>query len=142
MDEDVSITFSYCCTSISVVVILDPLMYVALLVHWVFLNLGRVARQRPKPTLRQGCTCLGANWRPWRLKLKLSLSRKRWVSGQKSSPNLGRQCIWSELHETGGLSATVAVNRLGRCRANRHRSAESEMTKTRNKRRKKGIINN
>ena len=33
------------------------------------------------------------------------------------SPNLGRQCIWAELHETGGISATLAVNRLGRCRA-------------------------
>ena len=27
------------------------------------------------------------------------------------------QCVWAELHETGGLSATLAVNRLGRCRA-------------------------
>ena len=27
---------------------------------------------------------------------------------------LGRQCIWTELDEAGGLSATLAVNRLGR----------------------------
>ena len=37
---------------------------------------GWVAGRRPRPTLRQGCTCLGANWRPWHLKLKLSLSQK------------------------------------------------------------------
>ena len=39
---------------------------------------------------------------------------KRWVAGQKLSPNLGRQCTRAELHETGGLSATLAVNRLPR----------------------------
>ena len=45
-----------------------------------------------------------------------------WVAGQKWSPSLGRQCIWAELHETEGLSATLALNRLGRCRATRSRS--------------------
>ena len=63
---------------------------------------------------------LGANWRPWHLNLKLSLSQKGVVARQKVSPNLERQCIsWAELHETGGLSATLAVNLLGRCRATR-----------------------
>ena len=38
---------------------------------------------------------------------------------QKLSPSHGRQCIWAEFHETGGLCATLAVNRLGRCRATR-----------------------
>ena len=32
---------------------------------------------------------------------------------------LGRQCIWAELHETGGLSATLAVSRPRRCHATR-----------------------
>ena len=63
----------------------------------------------------------GANWRPWHLQLKLSVSQKVAVARQKLSPNLGRQCIWAELHETGGLPASLAVNRLGRCRATRHR---------------------
>ena len=36
-------------------------------------------------------------------------------------PDLGRQYIRAELQETGGLSATSAVNRLGRCRATRPR---------------------
>ena len=37
---------------------------------------GWVARQRPRPTLRQDVAPFGANWRPWHLKLKLSLSQK------------------------------------------------------------------
>ena len=50
------------------------------------------------------------------LKIK-TLCPKRWVARHKLSPNLGRQqCIWAELHEIGGLSATLAVNRQGRCR--------------------------
>ena len=58
----------------------------------------------PRPTtLRQGCTCrVPMNRRPRHLKLKTV----RWVVGcarQKLSPKLGRQCIWAELHETGGV---------------------------------------
>ena len=99
-------------------------------------DLGWVARQRPRPTLRQGCTC----WVPTgdhgtsndnchypKRKFKalsaigtlISSSTKRKVAQQKFSPNLGRPCIWADLHETGGLSATLAVNRLGCCRATR-----------------------
>ena len=81
--------------------------------------LGWIARRRPRPTLRQGANLLGANWRPWRLKLKPSLSQKVGFAREKFSSNLGRQCVWAELQETGGLSATLGVNRLGRCRATR-----------------------
>ena len=36
------------------------------------------------------------------------------------SHSLGRECIWAEsVQETGGLSVTLEVNRLGRCRAAR-----------------------
>ena len=42
-----------------------------------------------------------------------------WVARQKLSPNLRRPCIWAELHETGGFSATLAENRLGRRHATR-----------------------
>ena len=43
---------------------------------------------------------LGANRRPWRLQLKPPLSQKGGVARHKLSPNMGRQCIWAELHET------------------------------------------
>ena len=74
-----------------------------------------------RPSVRQGCTCwVPTSWRPWHLKLKTVTIPKRWAARQKLAPNLGRQCIiWAELHETGGLSATLAVHRLGRCRATR-----------------------
>ena len=81
---------------------------------------GWVARQRPKPTFRQVCTWWATI--TWRLKLKLSLF-------QKVGCTLGRShTVWdvtalglSQFHETGGLSrATLAVNRLGRCRASGH----------------------
>ena len=42
---------------------------------------------------------------------------KMWVARQKLSPSLGRQCIWAELHETGGMSATWGVGRRGCCRS-------------------------
>ena len=51
------------------------------------------------------------------LTIKTGTNPKRWVARQKLPPNLGSQCIWAELHKTGGLSATFAVHRLGRCRA-------------------------
>ena len=61
---------------------------------------------------------LGANWRPWPLKIKTVTIPKGGLHGRSClSPNLGRQCIWAELQETGGLSATLAVTQLGRCRA-------------------------
>ena len=54
------------------------------------------------------------------LKIKtVTIPKGGLVAWQKLSPNLGCQCIWAELHETGGLSATLAVHRLGRCRATR-----------------------
>ena len=67
----------------------------------------------PPPRLQ----LLGANWRPWHLKLKLALSKKVGFTAEVVTQNLGRRCIWAELQETGGRSATLAVNRLGRCRA-------------------------
>ena len=67
-----------------------------------------------RPSAKVAPSCLVPTKRPWHLKLKLSLSQKVALRGRKLSPNLGRQCIWAELHETGGLSATLAVNRLRR----------------------------
>ena len=64
---------------------------------------------------------LGANWRPWHLKLKLSLSQKVGCTADVVTQSIGRQCVWAELHEAGGLSATLAVNGLGRCRATQSR---------------------
>ena len=64
---------------------------------------------------------LGANWRPWHLQLKLSLSQKVGCTAEVVTQS-GRQCIWAELLETGGLSATWAVTGLGRGRATRPRT--------------------
>ena len=55
---------------------------------------------------------LGANWRPWHLQLKLPLSQKVGCTAEIVT-DLGRQCIWAELHGTGGLSATLAVKIIG-----------------------------
>ena len=103
----------------------------------------KVARQRPRPTFHQGCTATSQTDLPPRLhgnvpdrpstkvapvgcqlvtmtlQIKTVTIPKGWVARQKLSPNLGRRCIWTELHETGGLSATLAVNRLGCFRATR-----------------------
>ena len=68
---------------------------------------------------------LGTNWRPWRLKLKLTITPERWATRQKLSPSLGRQCTWAEVHGTGGLVATLAVSGLGRRRATRPRESAS-----------------
>ena len=56
---------------------------------------------------------LGVSWRPWHLQLKLPLSQKGGCARQRLSPNLGRQCLWAELHETGGLSAILASKSAG-----------------------------
>ena len=56
------------------------------------------------------------------LKIKTVTVPKRWVAQQKLSPKLGRQCIWAELRETGGLSAALSVNRRGRRHSARPRS--------------------
>ena len=46
-----------------------------------------VARQRPKPTPRQGCTCwVPTGDRPWHLILKLSLSQKVGLQGRSCHP--------------------------------------------------------
>ena len=50
------------------------------------------------------------------LKIKSATIPKRWVARQKLSPSLGHLCMWVE---AGKLSATLSVNRLGRCRATR-----------------------
>ena len=44
----------------------------------------------------------------------VTIPQKVGCSRQKLSPSLGRQCIWAELHETGGLWATLAVDQLMR----------------------------
>ena len=41
------------------------------------------------------------------------------LNGNSCHPRWDRQCIWAELHETGGLSGTLVVNRLRRCPATR-----------------------
>ena len=74
----------------------------------LYLPIGRQSRaawQRPTPTLRQGCTCrVPTGDHAWHLKLKLSLTiPKGRLQRQKWSQNLGRPCIWAELHETGRL---------------------------------------
>ena len=46
------------------------------------------------------------------LKIKTVTILKCGLHSKLMSPNLGHQCIWAELHVTGGLSATLAVNRL------------------------------
>ena len=85
---------------------------------------------------------LGANWRPWHLQLKLSLSPQKVglfaaaeVVVTQSGPGASVSAASgpSELHsaktETGGLCAThlggpaVVVNRLGRCHATRPRTS-------------------
>ena len=87
-----------------------------------------VARQRPRPTLpAPRLHLLGANWRPRRLKSKLSLSPKGGLlARQKLSPNLATpvHCIglglsWSTKMPADFLPLTLAVNRLGRRRATR-----------------------
>ena len=79
-------------------------------------GMGWVAQQHPRPTHRQGCTCWVRTGDYGIYKLNCHYPQK-WVARQKLLPSLGRQCIWAELHQTGGLSATLAVNRLGCCHA-------------------------
>ena len=59
---------------------------------------GWVARPRPRPNLRQGCTCWVANWPPWRLKLKLSLSQKAGCTTEVVTQSGTSMRIWAELH--------------------------------------------
>ena len=70
----------------------------------------------------QGCTC--CQLATMALKIKTVTIPKRWSAWQKLSPSLGCQCIWAELHETGRLSATLAVKMLGYCRAARPSAAD------------------
>ena len=63
------------------------------------------------------------NWRPWHLQLKLPRPQKLGCTGQKLSPNLRRQCLWAELHEAGGLSASCcccSVPQLNTLRVTRY----------------------
>ena len=54
------------------------------------------------------------------LAVKTVTPPKGGLHGRSCHPFLDGQCIWAEwLHETGRLSATLAVNRLGRRRATR-----------------------
>ena len=48
---------------------------------------------------------LGCQLATMSLQIKPVTISKRWAARQKLSLNLGRQCIWAELHEPGGLSA-------------------------------------
>ena len=55
----------------------------------------------------------GANWRPWHIQLKLSLSQKVGSTAEVVTQIWDSQCIWDELHcEAGGLFVTLSVNRL------------------------------
>ena len=82
-----------------------------------------VARQRPRPTLRQG----------W-IRVRCQLTGNHCTENLKLSPSQNVGCMaevvtqsGTSVHhsglscrnETGGLSATLVVNRLGRCRATR-----------------------
>ena len=65
---------------------------------------GLLEKVPNQPSAKVKLHLLGANWRPWQLKLK-TVTIPKWVARQKLSPNLARQCICgAELHETGGLS--------------------------------------
>ena len=65
---------------------------------------------------------MGSNWRPWHLKIKTVTIPKGGWHGRSCHPIWEvSQCIWAELQEAGGLSVTLAVNGLGRCRASRPR---------------------
>ena len=66
-------------------------------------------------------------------KIKTVTIPKGGLHSRSCHPNLGRQCIWAELHETGGLSAILAVNRLGRCRATRPSRLQRESIYTQNR---------
>ena len=71
----------------------------------------------PRPTLRHGCTCLGANWPPWHLQLKLSLSQKvgctaEVVTQSRASVHLGWVARdWRTFCHLGSQSAwTLSCN--------------------------------
>ena len=80
---------------------------------------GWVARQRPRPTLRHGCTCWVPTGDHGIYNFKLLLSQKTEGVTQSGTSMISASGL--KLHETGGLSATlVALNRLRR-RATRPR---------------------
>ena len=57
------------------------------------------------------CTgkCICTNMHNIKKRLIILCNSNKWTNW-----TLGGQCIWTELDEAGGLSATLAVNRLGR----------------------------
>ena len=84
-----------------------------------------VARRRPRPTLRQGGTYNENCQHPkgglpqeelcyiycWLIVIVIVILIVILIAQSTArhnlSPNLGRQCNWAELHETGGLSVTL-----------------------------------
>ena len=61
---------------------------------------------------------LGANWRPWHFKLTRILSQKVGLHGESYHSVLGVSAPWlSCTRLAADPQSTLAVNRLGRCRA-------------------------
>ena len=68
-------------------------------------TLGWVTRQRHRPTRPSAKVApVGCQLATTALKNVHCRYPKTWVAQQKLSPNLGRQCFWAELQETGGPS--------------------------------------
>ena len=58
------------------------------------------------------------------LKIKTVTIPTGGLHGRSCHPIWDASAFWAELHESGGLSATLAVYRLGHCRAPRPRQTE------------------
>ena len=78
--------------------------------------------------------CVCACVRPWHLKINTVTIPKGGLHRRSVHPIWDVSAsFWTELHETGGLYATLAVNRLGRRRATRprnHRLLREEIRST------------
>ena len=85
-------------------------------------NQGCVARQRPRPDRSSAkVPPAGCQLAAMALQTKTGTVPKGGSHGRSYHPTWDVSAFWAELHETGGLSATLAINRLGRCRATRPR---------------------
>ena len=76
-------------------------------------GLGCTTRSQtePPPRLHAPAGCQTGDHGTY--KLKLSLSQKVGLHAKNCHPIWDvSQCFWAELHEAGGLSVTLAVNRL------------------------------
>ena len=79
-------------------------------------GLGGTTTSQWRPTLRQGCTCWVPTGDHGISNKNCHYISKGGLHGRSCQTQSGTsECIWAELHETGRLSATLAVSRLGRC---------------------------